>query len=395
MQSEEYVREYGERYMDNVDVPPEYVAADEYNHALSETSPLRNAGRPLTTARGLGTGKLLPVQDPWYFYDGLGIDGEVGDMIVIGDNQPARVEKADLQERELVLDREVQWFDGDPVGLAWSGPAPDMGVYEYGDGGRPSVQIVADPFIAAPGQEITLTAVIRGDMEPSDFVWHAGYKDRMTGQTITLSRDEPNDYPIRLQVTDSAGNTHRTTGYVVVQEPRRPGEPMLHSTFNADDEDWWWHWQAYRPRPADYERILEDNNGWLKVFAPEDRGRLPCWVQPKRWNIDEFPMVTLRYKIGEGTPVGLYLRAFGSADHPTRRVCVAKSPAAQVGDEQIAENVLADDGGWHMLSFDARIIRDRFPKVTVLEAMRFNASLRRDVTKGMWFGLDEVTIAPE
>ncbi|MFP3904634.1 MAG: hypothetical protein ACLFWB_10375, partial [Armatimonadota bacterium] len=214
VQSDEYIQEHGERYVDNVDVPPEYVAADEYNHALSETSPLRDAGRPLTATRGTGSGPLLPVEDPWYFYDGLGIDGEVGDMIVIGNNQSARVEKVDLQERELVLDREVEWLDGDPVGLAWSGAAPDMGVYEYGDGGRPSVQIVADHFIARPGQEITLRAVVRGDMEPSEFIWHTGYEDRMTGQTVSFSRDEPNDYPIRLQVIDSAGNTHRATGYV-------------------------------------------------------------------------------------------------------------------------------------------------------------------------------------
>ncbi|MFO8080521.1 MAG: hypothetical protein R6V07_09460, partial [Armatimonadota bacterium] len=74
---------------------------------------------------------------------------------------------------------------------------------------------------------------------------------------------------------------------------------------------------------------------------------------------------------------------------------VAASPAADVGDDlRIADHVLQDDEQWHELEFDARLIREVDPEVTVLEGMRFGAEPRGKVVEGHWYDLDEVIIGP-
>ena len=75
LQSEAVRAQRGARYVDNMDVDPGYLDPENYNHALREDSPLRNAGAFLTVARGAGEGTLLPVEDANFFYDGYGIEG--------------------------------------------------------------------------------------------------------------------------------------------------------------------------------------------------------------------------------------------------------------------------------------------------------------------------------
>ncbi|MGM0488124.1 MAG: hypothetical protein ACQESR_15340 [Planctomycetota bacterium] len=89
---------------------------------------------------------------------------------------------------------------------------------------------------------------------------------------------------------------------------------------------------------------------------------MPCWTHPPRWDIDRDTTIRIRYRIGSGTPVALYLRAFEVPGDSTRRVCVAASPAARPAEaEVVTDHVLMDDEQWHELEFDARLIRERYP----------------------------------
>lgn len=389
---------YPDQYIGNLDVDPGFARAEIYDHSLLPDSPLRDAGAPLATAVGAGEGNVLAVDDVYPFYDGFGIAGEVGDMIAVGSpEQQARVIEKDYDNSTLRLDRSVSWQDGDPVSLPWSGAAPDIGAYEHGPDGYPSVQIVADPFEARPGESITFRAEVRGAIDPVSVLWHLGDDTVAEGMEVAHSYAEDYDYPVTVIVTDSEGRRHLAAGYVWVETPRAADAPLVHSTFERDDSDWWWLWQTYRPGPAAWERLIDDETGQgvLRVHAPSDGGRMPCWTHPPRWDIDRDHTVRIRYRVGEGTPVALYLRAFAIPGDSLRRVCVAASPAARPSEgEVVSDYVLVDDEQWHEIEFDARLIRERYPQITRIEGLRFHGTPREAVEEGQWFELDEVWIGP-
>ena len=417
VQDAELQAEHGARYVANLDADPGYVDPEQYNHALRADSPLRNAGSFLTTASGDGVGMLLAVEDAAYFYDGFGIEGEQGDLIAVGrSEQRARVLAVDHEANSLLLDREISWQDGDPVSLPWSGDAPDIGVYEHGDDGRVSVQVVVEPFRAHPGQPVTLRAVVHGDAQPQQIRWWLGDGNSAEGAEVTHTYAEDYDYAVRVQVLDTEGRTHYGPGYVWVEAPRDPSAPLIHSTWGPEDDSSWWLWKSYRVMPTAYRDVVEggvrhgantrsipegyeppgDGVNYRHVMAPEDGSTLTAVIHPDGWDIDRYPEVFVRYRMGEGTPLMLALKCFGTNAWGWGRstAVVALSPAGESGLPAITDHVLHDDGEWHELTFDVRKIRDLFPDVQVLEGMHFFGMPRGAVKEGHWYDLDEVIIRP-
>ncbi|MFP4192875.1 MAG: right-handed parallel beta-helix repeat-containing protein [Candidatus Hydrogenedentota bacterium] len=417
--------DHGEVFHNTRDAQPGFVDAAQYQHGLSEDSPLRNAGSPLAHAQGDGEeDDVLPVTDPRAFYDGYGIPGEEGDLVAVGTpHQLARVTEVDSDEGVLILDREMTWADGDPVSLPWSGAKPDIGVHEHGADGRPSVEVRVTPFQVEPGEPVAMEAVLHGIPEVESIQWRLGDGTLVRDKTsFTHEYAAAYDYPIRVRVTGGEGRIHRGVGYAVVEEPANPGEPLLHSTFGADDQEWWWRWQSYRPMPAAWERVLvleegddvpppwshprgdnrvippeEDNpagSGWLRAYAPEDGGRLPVRVHPRRWAIDTYPRIRIRYRLEPDTPVGVYVRAFPTPETGGREVWLASSPATARAEDDPGLPRLQDDGEWHVLELDARDIRETHPEVDVLEGLRFWAEDTGRVEEGHALELDEVVISP-
>jgi hypothetical protein len=85
----------------------------------------------LTRTIAGGSGTTLAVEDARYFYDGFGIDGELGDVIQLeGQAQTARVVSIDYDADVLELDGALSWTQGQGVSFFYSGAAPDLGAHE-------------------------------------------------------------------------------------------------------------------------------------------------------------------------------------------------------------------------------------------------------------------------
>ncbi|MFP3904826.1 MAG: nitrous oxide reductase family maturation protein NosD, partial [Armatimonadota bacterium] len=161
------------QFADNYEMQPRFDDPSRYLYAPAENSPLIDAGRMLTHAVGNGSGSAVEVEDAAYFFDGFGIARQPGDTVRIGDTT-AVVQAADVDSNILTLDRELQWSDGAPVSLPYSGSAPDIGAYEMGDSGRPRVEVVADASEVAAGETVTMAIRLFGDVTPQSVRWLLG-----------------------------------------------------------------------------------------------------------------------------------------------------------------------------------------------------------------------------
>lgn len=97
---------------------------------VSSGSPAIDSGIALTTTVSAGSGSVLRVQDARYFYDGFGIPGEKGDMIMVGNSPAVRLTSIDYGRNEITLSSSISWSAQAPVNLAYSGAAPDVGAHE-------------------------------------------------------------------------------------------------------------------------------------------------------------------------------------------------------------------------------------------------------------------------
>ncbi|PXF58843.1 MAG: hypothetical protein C4B58_05130 [Deltaproteobacteria bacterium] len=391
-------RDYLEQFNGNHGVLPCFEDELQYDYTLKKESPLRNAGRPLSYAVDSGQGISLRVKDASFFYDGFGIESELGDLVAIGTpEQVARIIKVDREQNILTLDHHVTWSKGNPVSLPWVGSAPDIGVFEYGGGAGPFVRVEAKPIKAQTGQPVHLQAKVVG-IDPVEVRWYLGDGTIYNGFDLNKTYNEAYDYPVRVCVTDKQGHKYYGVSYVIVEESSAVPRPLVHNTFSKDDDEWWWRWQAYRPTPAAHELANKSVAGdqSLHIYAPEDGGELPARIHPAEWDIDCYPTVFLRYSITPKTPIALYLRGF-KTPKSNQCLCVAKTPSADIkNDKQIGTMLLLhDDGAWHELTIDVRNIRERFPNVSVLKGLWIQAAGTDFVKKGQGYWIDEFIIRPD
>ncbi|MGI5820023.1 MAG: PKD domain-containing protein [Armatimonadota bacterium] len=379
---------------------PRFTDPDAWEHVPAEGSPLIDAGTFLTSAVTEGAGLRLEVEDAQWFYDGFGIEGERGDLIAVGSAENvARVVRTDYEADSLELDRPLSWSAGDPVSLPWAGEAPEIGVFEVGAEGLAPPVVVATPHVAAPGEPVLLRAIMPVEVPGASVQWQLSDGTRLEGADVRHTFAEPGEWGLRVRVEGPEGDVVRAAGLAVVERPRGHDEPLVHSTFGPEDARAWWFWQTYRPGNVEWGYEQTDEGWALHVRAPEDRAYMPCRTNPREWNIDRDPLITVRYRIGEGAPVAAYVEAF--SPHETaeaRRVFLAGTEAAMpLPGEPAGAQVLVDDGEWHTVQLDARALRDLWPDVTM--AMRFAfegqwVTARERVSAGDQFWLGEVTIGP-
>ena len=317
-------------FADNLAAAPGFRDAEADDLTLRPDSPAVDRGAPLTRTRAAGSGTVLPVLDARWFYDGFGIPGEVGDEIVVG-AAAARVRRVDLEANTLELDRPLTWAAEAPVWPPHAGPASDLGAYELGLDTGPAVP----PGLRVETMESATAVVVRTDFELADLEsWHYYWNFS------------------RQQGTDSRIDT--ATAF--------SGERSM--------------------RVFATEAAAEKNDAWLS-----------CDIRPRWWDIDRFPEVRVAYRIPPGVPVGLWLHTFQGARAGARRLCIGGSPARSTGgSKDLARYVLQDDDQWHEISIDARVIREAFPDVTLLQMFRFYTHRNGKAGDQFWF--DDFRILP-
>jgi hypothetical protein len=130
----QFDRKYPKTFKDNLQKNPLFVNPEATDFHLKDSSPMIDAGTFLTRTTGSGVDSIeMPVEDPMFFYDGFGIEGEKGDLIQVkGQTETARVVHIDYQKKTLKLDRSLSWENGQEVTLAYTGSGPDVGAYEMG-----------------------------------------------------------------------------------------------------------------------------------------------------------------------------------------------------------------------------------------------------------------------
>jgi hypothetical protein len=115
-------------YEDNALVgSPLFVDAAARTFTLQPTSPAIDAGTPLTTTVGSGTGTTVTVADAGYFMDGFGL--VAGDQVVIG-STPVTLTSVNYATNVLTVTPSLTWSTGQAVSLPYNGTAPDMGAFE-------------------------------------------------------------------------------------------------------------------------------------------------------------------------------------------------------------------------------------------------------------------------
>ena len=305
------VRGHWREFEDNVDVDPGFVDASNRDFRLRPDSPCIDAGRALTLTRRAGRGREVPVDDGRYFYDGFGIEGEMGDRVAIGKgDRTARIEKVVLnyyQPDLLVLDREMEWEAGDPVSLPWSGAAPDIGAYqrESGDPGRLTAR--AEPVWARPGDEVRFHVDPAG-MDATSDRWDFGDGDSMEAREAVHAYSDPGHYPSRVRVRYADGDEDVDVAFVKVELPVDPAAPMLVVDFEEETVlDWGYLFKIYRGnRLTGHDFVTGGFEGsrCVRLFAETDGSDLGCSLAPGEWDIDAYPFIRFAYRITEGGPGG-------------------------------------------------------------------------------------------
>lgn len=114
----------------NLKVYPAFANPAQNDFRLQPGSPLTSGGAFLTVTAGSAMGgTLMTVGDVGFFYDGFGIEGEVGDLIQLaGQTNTARILQINYEYRTLTLARALTWQDGQGVSLPYAGTAPDIGL---------------------------------------------------------------------------------------------------------------------------------------------------------------------------------------------------------------------------------------------------------------------------
>ena len=130
----------------------------------------------------------------------------------------------------------------------------------------------------------------------------------------------------------------------------------------------------------------------MRVFATDDGAILSCDIRPRWWDIDRFPTVRFAYRIPEGVPVGLWLYPFSNAARGRGAVCVGGNATRKTGPD-LSRYTLVDDGQWHEVTLDVRVIREVHPDVKLLQMFRFHTD--RNGNKGQRYWFDNFRILPE
>ena len=395
------VRGHWREFEENLDVDPCFVDSENRDFRLRPGSPCIHAGRALTVTRRAGRGREVPVDDGRYFYDGFGIEGEMGDRVAVGRaDRIARIEKVLLnyyQPDLLVLDREMQWDAGAPVSLPWCGEAPDIGAYERGLPGSGRGIARAEPVDTEPGREVRFYAEPAGRAVAS-VRWDFGDGETAQGCEAVHVYSDCGHHPARVRVRYEDGDDEADVVFVRVNQPVDPCAPMLVVDFEEETTlEWGYLFKIYRGNRLTGHEFVADGFGGgrcVRLFAEADGSDLGCSLAPGDWDIDTYPFIRFAYRIPRGVPVGLWLQAFPSEAYGEGVVIAGGTSSRESGPyPDTGACTLMDDGRWHAAILDARTIREQIGGVRYLRRFRFYTHGNAKEGHQFWFDEFEISSA--
>jgi hypothetical protein len=91
----------------------------------------------ITSSTASGVSSFV-VADSRYFYDGWGIPGETGDIIMTQNCAVTTVKSIDYETHTITVNPPIDIIEGEGLALNFSDSAPDIGAHEYqGDPCKP------------------------------------------------------------------------------------------------------------------------------------------------------------------------------------------------------------------------------------------------------------------
>jgi hypothetical protein len=97
-------------FVNDIEQNPVFESESNLDFTLKSSSPMIDSGRFLTSTSGSGTGTTINVIDASFFYDGFGIPGELGDLILLeGETNPLRIVTTDYASIFISVDINVTW----------------------------------------------------------------------------------------------------------------------------------------------------------------------------------------------------------------------------------------------------------------------------------------------
>ncbi|MDI4649821.1 PKD domain-containing protein [Cohnella hashimotonis] len=399
------------QFDDNTNVNPLFADPGNYDFTLQSGSPMIDGGTNLTTASAAGTASTaLNVVNPNYFFDGWGIGGETGDVISVGSaTNRARITNIAYSTDPttgvvtggtLTLDTPLTWSSGASVSIAYAGSAPDLGIVETGATAPASLQVTTGTFKSTAGTSIAFDAGVFGSFTPVSYAWRFGDGSTGTGATPSHAYSQPGQYTVYATATDAAGKTVSGVTYVIVNAADYLSQPMVYHSFDADDR---LYAQVFRYSERGNEvpsvtRQFDGTNGVIHVpynSANTETKQLRYAYYPTDWNINQFPIVSAKYKVNPGTPLLLALEAYpvGRDQQDNQMYPIAATASA---NEPTAAYTLIDDGEWHTIEVDARDIRDLggiYANLNYLRSAGFR--IKSAGSAGMEYWVDDFSIKPD
>ena len=159
---------------------------------------------------------------------------------------------------------------------------------------------------------------------------------------------------------------------------------LIHNTFEGENEGW---------GAAIGNTLYETDNSAsyagsysMHVYATSAGSKLSIGVNPSGWNIDQYPFLSLAYKIPNNVPVGIFFNTDAGW------ISLGGSKNYNAGSYPINDAYrLADDGSWHVITFGVtEKIREVYPAAsTVIE---FEWYTQSNAKQGDEFWFDEVMV---
>ncbi len=385
-------------FLGTIDAAPSFVDVGNRDYRLAGGSAGIDAGTPLTIALGEGRGRALPVADGRWFYDGFGIEGEEGDLIAVGEGENlARIERVELRYYRaalLHLDREVEWADGMPISLPWSGSAPDVGAYEHGATHPTRIIALARPVTAATGEPVSFSLDTMGT-SPVAVTWSFGDGATASGCEAAHSFAAGGQYPVSACACFPDGRRVVDVAFVTVTDAQEAAAPLLEADFEQATREtrWGYHLQLHRSHQAAAAHVDRPDARGMCIrfsYAGGSPNRTAVECAPGAWDIDRYPLLRFVYRIPEGVPVAVCVTPFEAPGRAAGFVLGGTSGCSRAGYAYLDACNLVDDGGWHEITVDVRRVREVEPEVRLLRRFMLWTDWQQD--SGQQFWLDDLAI---